>query len=240
MTAGRLGAPGVEGKSMKLLRPAPGFVFLACLVAATARLCGADSPSDAAAAGAVRPPRAGEWAEYVVAFPLDPLEASLAPSSPFAPAAPDLGLAISPRLDPPVAWRARPVRLEVGRVDETGYQAFVTYEGVRRETYLPLRKPSARDADGGREKVLSAETHRLANRDLDVSVERGEGPEGWFVRLTADEVPFGLARFANENVDLLLVGYGTGKPPAFPLSPPVFSPPPGNWSVEGESDQVGP
>lgn len=182
----------------------------------------------------------GEWVEYLVAFPIDPLENSLAPNPVPPPVSeavePDPGLPtvgefpFQPVFDPPEAWLALPLRLEVIRVDEEGLQVRLTFEGMGRNVFLPLRKP-----DWGPpfryeapQPEDTAAVHVIAGVEYRVTVTRRRDPRGGYVRLGSPDLPFGLARFATENVDIALVGMGEGQPPAFPLAGTGdMSPPPG-------------
>ena len=226
------------------------------LLAATARTEDVPPASFPAIPGA-RAPRAGEWIEYVVSFPLDPLEHSI--RSGFAPNGGDQ----NPSFDPPQAWSSVPLRLEILKADGQGYQAAMTYGGFRQEVILPLFP--APDAAAGRTAPSDSgmevrgdipgerarlddvfappsqpadqtafrkpeddrERHWLGDTAIEVDVARNSEPYVGYTRLTSPEAPFGLARFANSRLDMILVGVGAGIPPEFPLADIHIDPPPG-------------
>ena len=106
-----------------------------------------------------KPPRAGEWFEYIVAFPLDPLEHAIRqsinskpslqgkdgiPSDP--PSSPDEAITKEPYVPPPpdpefdpqLIWMTMPLRLEILQTSDTGCQAMMTYAGLRHEVHIPF------------------------------------------------------------------------------------------------------
>ncbi len=187
-------------------------------------------------------PKAGEWLEYLVAIPVDPLENSLAPKPIPPPAAalpgePAQEYPYQAAFNPPRAWRTLPLRLVVRRIGDDSCQAAVTFAGETRELTLPLapepagaafRYPAPQPTD--RKTV-----HNLNGRPVEVEITRRQGNGYGFVRLSGPDIPFGLARFASENLDLILVGAGHGTPPPFPLAVNGgVNPPPGLLYVTEE------
>ena len=184
-----------------------------------------------------RKPRIGEWLEYLVAYPVDPMENTLrsdpVPAGSGDIPAPENGMTngdgttlITPQFDSPVAWRVLPLRLEILYPLDDGYRARMTFEGKTNEVVLP--GPSRTDSppfdyDAPQppdEKIR----HRVGDTALDVEVTKRFGNGYGFIRYANADLPFGLARFATENVDVILVGMGDGPPPrTFPL--PLRIPP---------------
>lgn len=187
-------------------------------------------------ATAARRPAAGEWLEYLVAYPVDPLENRLHPrplppppaSSP-APAAETGGQPdpigdhpdFIPVFEPPAVWRSVPLRLEVlGTEDDGTLRVRMTFAGTTQETALPL--PARAEDDPYQYDHPQPEdgrtVHRLVGGEVEVTVRARRGDGYGFVRHYNRDLPFGIARFATPDVDLILIGYGTGEPPAFPLA----------------------
>lgn len=114
------------------------------------------------AAPASAPPKAGEWYEYVVAYPLDPMETAIREiidrSKPIITGTSGSAVAMTkstaegvlvdtqpanetePVFDPEPVWFAMPLRLEILRVDPNGCQVMLTYAGRRDEVFLPLAR----------------------------------------------------------------------------------------------------
>ena len=213
------------------------FLFLPHAPVSPAADAGAAVP-DVFNPGAARHPRAGEWLEYRVAYPADPLENSLDPNPAVPPSATASGqegsdtevAGIHPMSAPPAAWRVLPLRLEILAVEEGGCRVATTFAGVTREVFMPLtvtgdgaefhyNAPQPQDGTG---------THRVSGTDYPVAVTRRHGDGYGFVRLSNPDLPFGIARFATADVDLILIGAGEGHPPAFPLpDDDAANPPPG-------------
>ncbi|MDR1535226.1 MAG: hypothetical protein LBU64_09045 [Planctomycetota bacterium] len=179
--------------------------------------------------GSGKPPRAGDWLEYRIAFPIDALERNLSPG--LAPVPPEEGSAPSPApeeenqgdwesaFNPPISWRSLPLRLEIIRVEGDNCRLRIVFAGLAREMdqslallpnppaffYSPPQPPDA--------KVI----HRAGRLSLEgIKTSRREPGRG-FVRISSPEIPFGLLRFATEDLDLVLVGAGRGLSPSFPL-----------------------
>lgn len=199
---------------------------------------------------AARRPKPGEWFEYIVAFPVDPLENSLrpdaAPPPPSDPAA-DQGVVmadnetffIQPAFEPPVSWRQLPLRLTVlGPSDDAdGLKVRVTFEGETLEMVLPLLPPTGNTKFHYDEPQPDPKRtgQRIGEHFYEVDVVRHTGEGYGFVRYTNPELPFGIARFATETLDLILIGTGGGLEPDFPLrlrEPP--QPAPGQLYPEGK------
>lgn len=188
-------------------------------------------PANAFDVSRAKKPGPGDWLEYRIAFPVDPLENSLSPN----PAATPLreGGAVldidgdttvfipEPSFEPSVAWRAVPLRLEIQDVLGGGCAAAVRFanETVRVSIPFFVEPPKVEfryDPVPG-DAVPERATVDLNGAPLPVEVIRRTGDGGGFVRYFSPEVPFGVVRFATENVDMILVGSGNGAPPPFPL-----------------------
>lgn len=189
-----------------------------------------------------RPPRPGEWMEYRIAFPVDPLENSLRPDP--APL-PQLDIDgdgievvtglegeqyIKPSFDQQIAWRVLPLRLEVTAADSLGFVAVLRFEKAAKTVRFPIRQGNAKahffydgpQPDDEEVSVLLDSGQYNAVATSRVSENYG------FVRWAGDDAPFGLFRFATGDVDLILVGMGSGPAPEFPLAVEApISPPPG-------------
>ena len=178
---------------------------------------------------AARRPAAGDWLEYRISYPADPLERRLAAKEGENGAGQDDDpFAITPEFEPPQAWHSYPLRLEIATIDADVCRAVMTFAGLKREVDLPLsagerdsefRYPAPQAEDG-------RSTHRIGDDVYEVSETRRHGGRYGYVRLSNSGLPFGLARFATPDVDIALVGMGNGTPPDFPL-PVVIVPPPG-------------
>lgn len=189
-----------------------------------------------------RPPRPGEWMEYRIAFPVDPLENSLrSDSAPFPQLNVDdkgfevvTGLDgeqyIKPSFTQQTAWRVLPLRLEVTAADPLGFVAVLRFEKANKIARFPISRGQAKANfffDGPQPKDEKISVILDSGQYNALSISR-IGENYGFVRWAGEDAPFGLFRFASENVDLVLVGMGAGPAPEFPL--PVqtsISPPPG-------------
>lgn len=150
-------------------------------------------------------PKAGEWFEYVVAYPLDPMENAIrgiiglakptttaTPGSTLAmtPATAD-GVAVEmpppnptePAFDPEPVWFAMPLRLEILRVEHQGCRAMLAYAGLRHEVFLPL--PRRDEAVSGDEVALpspAAATPAVEGDNPDEETELGKDLDYMFRR----------------------------------------------------------
>lgn len=223
--------------------------LLALLLLATGARAGAVEAAQIPAAGVAlllhvtaKPPAPGQWIEYRLAFPVDPLENSLRPDPlpqphvgaggipPGGAVEVDGEFYIRPSFEPATAWQVLPLRLEIQTVDSLGFTAVLLFEDGRQPLHFPIETGDARgefhyDADREQNRAV---TVRLDNGEYQALATVRRAGEYGYARIAGDDAPFGLFRFANENVDLVLVGMGTGTPPPFPLNPtePV-TPPPG-------------
>lgn len=208
--------------------------------------------ADAFAAESARKPVAGEWAEYRVAFPVDPLENSLrtdpaplpgveAASSREEDAKAGAGTLaedtgeheyeyIQPVFESEVGWRILPVRLIVEGLNDGEWSVVMEYEGGRETIQLPAaeREPEAEflyDRDGGGMKRLFL---RIDGTEYEIDETRRFGSGYGFVRWFSRAAPFGIVRFATEHVDVMLVGRGDDarSAPEFPLRTPDKIEPP--------------
>lgn len=216
--------------------------FLLCLVLiAVLAYSAAAGDGLAAAFGGGRAPRPGEWMEYLVAFPVDPLENSLRPD----PAAPprngdrepgvDDWAFIEPVFEPEIAWRVLPLRLETREVDAEGFNAVLTFGGATRRVRILFAdgEPRAEFHYEDPQPQPAVETVRLGEDEIRVETVRRRAERHGFARQSNSELPFGLFRFASEDLDLVLVAAGWGRPPDFPArSPAPVDPPPGMFYVE--------
>lgn len=205
--------------------PFPLLVPLAFALAAD----GAAFLAGAPAGGEARPPQAGEWLDYVVAYRVDPLEHRLRQerSGNRDPDPIDAADGAFSPFDVPPVWRATPLRLVVESVEETGCRATLIHGGVGREVFLPFAAamPEYRYDEPPPPAVRGR--HRLGGVELPVDIVSRAGPNGGFVRYSSSEVPFGVARFASWDVDVILVEFGTGRPPERHSPFSGIVPPPG-------------
>lgn len=180
--------------------------------------------------GNARRPRVGEWLTYVVAYRVDPLEHSLRPDS-LRQNADSLDNESAP-LDVPAIWRTTPLRIVIQHIEEKSCRVLVTHRGVSRETTLPLDAAMPDyEYDDDNDNELPPPTaegrHRLRGQDIPVTITSRTGPTGGFVRYYSPDVPFGVVRFASEDVDVILVEYGIGQPSERLPLPSDIVPPPG-------------
>lgn len=193
-------------------------------LAASACLAADGDPGAAAALldpASFRRPRAGEWLEYRLAYPVDPLENSLSPEP--IPPPPSAGggddAFVPPRFEAPEAWRVLPLRIEVLKVENDRLRVRMTFAGTSREVDLDLsadRQRSEFHYDPPQPATIVG-VHEIDGEEYSVqTIRRRDGRHG-FARMTSREAPFGLIRFATANIDLVLVGLGQGHPPDFPL-----------------------
>ncbi len=212
-----------------------------------------------------RLPKVGEWLEYVIAYPLDPLEKSIrdlvdpdeSPANAPEPLAGGENIPLSevyvidrePVFEAPTDWYSMRLRLEVTSVDGLNCHAIMRYENRRDEVVIPLTGDSSIVKDTAQESpeedtvsgddpvdpsqldelfsgieeerlapsVREFSNHWVGNRSISVEIERGGDVRAAFVRLSSRDVPFGLVRFATDDVDFVLVDYGVGIAPDFPL-----------------------
>lgn len=186
-------------------------------------------------------PEVGEWLEYRIAYPVDPLENSLrtdpAPvpldnasqgEEPAGAADDAFFSSFKPSFEPPASWRVLPLRLEILGTNGDGTKALLTFEGISREVVLPSGGREAADFHyDAPQKPDERTTVLIGGVATEVEVVRRQAENYGFVRYFSAEVPFGVVRFATGNVDLILVGLGKTPPPAFPLDTDPVQPPPG-------------
>lgn len=133
-----------------------------------------------------RLPKAGEWLEYVIAFPVDPLEKSIRdfiePTAPSnnAPSAPEplasgentplsqiYVIDREPVFEAPADWHSMRLRLEITSVDQDGCHAIMRYENRQDVVVIPF------DVDPTGEKPIIDETEEPPADEDDV---RGDAP----------------------------------------------------------------
>lgn len=177
-------------------------------------------------------PRPGDWLEYRVAFPADPLESGLnqnaaanaAPGS-SAGAGTSTGSGgvdfealarLEPLFEPKASWVVEPVRVQIREVFADGCNAEVTFAGETRTVRLAAADGAQADFryDSGAE---AERVVRLSGQEYTVQEIRRAGSDYGFVRWFSAAVPFGTVRFATEHVDIQLVALGRGAPPVFPV-----------------------
>ncbi len=210
----------------------------------------ANSALAAALPGAVdaRPLRPGEWLEYLISYPADPLEHSLrtmesAPPPP-APSEQDPDnpdgeeepayadeIYIEPSFEPPLVWHSVPLRLEVRAVEPESVRVWMTLDTSSAEVAIPLAPAPTGNAEvfyDEPQPPVRTDQYRVGDTPFAVQVLERHAPGLGFVRLSSPDLPFGLARFATNTVDIALIGMGEGDPPAFPLPrPDNLTPAPG-------------
>lgn len=202
---------------------------------------------------AARPPRPGEWLEYRLSFPVDPLENSLR-SDP-APIQEDSlrrrgreqtvevdgETFLKPSFEPAIAWRTLPLRLEITAVDSLGFDAYMTFAGQRQPFRFPIKGalPGSEFHYDQPQEPEQQGVFSIGGVDYEATATSRRTDRYGFVRLAGEEPPFGLFRFASEHVDLILVGMGQGMPPPFPLElEKAIAPPPG-YLYEPEPREAG-
>lgn len=195
-------------------------------------------PTNFFAAARARKPVPGEWIEYRVGFPVDPLENSLRPDPAVLPGVGTSGSAVEmldgyeiykPAFEPEVSWRVLPLRLEIRQVTPDGCNAILTFEGSSHQFFLPMESDEAEGElyyDAPKEGDDRSIFVKMGGEEYEVEVIRRSGDGYGFVRYFSPEVPFGVFRFATGDVDLVMVGCGRGRPPAFPLAGDIPIDPP--------------
>lgn len=209
------------------------FTAMTLLVAALclSAISAAADALPALATGLGRPPRIGEWLDYILAYPVDPLENGLAasPLPPVLRGSAESGAYPLPSFDAPEAWRSVPMRLEIRKIEANGVTAALTLAGRTRTVLIPLAGKAGADDDD----VSSGRfVQRIGFDVMEVEVFRGEDAGGPFVRCVNRDVPFGLTRFSTRDFDLILTGMGAAQPPEFPQPAPDINPPPGGMKPE--------
>ncbi len=206
-------------------------------------------------------PQAGQWLEYRVAFPVDPMENALS-GKPLAPLIKEEPVRIQiapqndqkkgkgndpeyyivqPDFDPPVSWRVLPLRLEIRQIGIEGIQILLTLAGASHTVTIDHASDSALDRyiakfyyDPPQPEDVTL-SYRLGDSDYEITVVRRHHDLHGFVRWYSPLVPFGVVRYATADVDLALVAMGEGKAPDF-LPDEVIAerlqPPPGLLYVE--------
>jgi len=182
------------------------------------------------------PLKEGDWLEWRLTAPADPLEARLAdeaeakgrdravpastPSRPATPAAPVTEL--------PKRWQTGSYRLEVASVTEDGpvlgirLLSGVAVIGAYPARVKGLLSPLMRRQPEDEEITVGSAVLSLNGAPLTVRTERwATAPGVEWERWTSETVPGGLVRMAGPNADLVLVGWGNGEEPAFPLDAPT-------------------
>lgn len=187
--------------------------------------------ADAFAVAQAPQPRPGEWLEYRVAFPVDPLEHSLSPGqgevapsgrTPMRITGGDEGELVFfvPHFEPERVWRVAPLRLEVREVEADGCNVVMTFAGRSHELFMPKAAGGGDGPDFYYDREESADARgevRIGEHGYEVEETRRISERYGLVRWTSAEVPFGIVRFATPDVDMALVGMGIGRAPDFPL-----------------------
>ncbi len=188
-------------------------------------------------------PHAGQWLEYRVAFPVDPMENALG-GNPLPPLKQEEPIRIQiapqndkqkgkgketeyyivqPDFDPPVAWRVLPLRLEIREISIEGIRIFITLAGYSHTVTIDHASDTSLDRFISKfyydppqpeDKTLS---YRLGDSDYELTVVQRNHDRYGFVRWFSPLVPFGMVRYATADVDLALVAWGEGKAPDFLL-----------------------
>ncbi|MDR1612208.1 MAG: hypothetical protein LBT97_05420 [Planctomycetota bacterium] len=198
-------------------------------------------------------PAVGDWLEYRLAFPVDPLEDSIrrdigsgeeeAESSSAAPtpgesdgggdgASKSSAHLFEPRFQPETRWNAMPLRLEILGAEPDAVRVMLTLPGFAHETSVPLggmAGTGVRHSEIGMAAIRDRQErrHTVGRREYPVFMERLDDPEKGYIRLVSSELPFGFARFASPHCDLILVDMGGFPAPAFPVQDVPVAPPPG-------------
>lgn len=179
-----------------------------------------------------RAPRVGEWMEYRIAFPVDPLENSLRADPAPQPQVGDGRLTgedvvevdgeyyIRPTFEPGTAWRTLPLRLEIESVDALGFEAFLTFESKRGKYHFPIEGglPGGEFVYDPQKDMERHVAVSLNGTEYEATATIRHGENFGFARMAGEDAPFGLFRFATAHVDLVLVGMGADEPPPFPLN----------------------
>lgn len=189
-----------------------------------------------AGAGDARPVRVGEWVEYLVSFPTDPLEYSLQPQpSPTmddiadldsdvsaSVAATDEMFFIEPSFEPEIIWCSLPLRLEIRAVEPNGCTVRMSFGSMRSDVFLPLeQKPGVPLHYDAPQPPTAASQYKVGDMAFSVETLRKSAPGLGFIRMGSPDLPFGLARFATDKVDIALIGMGDASDvPPFPLAIP--------------------
>lgn len=205
--------------------------LLSCVFLCVGAVVAADAPpvADMLASSGGPVPVPGQWMEYRIAWPADPLEDQLSrpqlpPADPEAEPAP-----IVPVFEPPPVWQVMPLRLEI--TDRTADQ-LVARMRVDTRTYtvtLPLAGAPADEAfarDAKQEGQTEEGAFALGDTLYASRTVRTGTHYGSIVRVLCPDVPFGLARVASADVDLVLTAFGmAADAPPFPINAPQPQPP---------------
>jgi len=237
---------------------APPGLLLACLGWALSAAAGDGGLPGAIGAARRGPePAAGQWAEYRLALPLDPLEARLAREA--AQAAGNAGAASAPAAPPPgppdihppdrlpEPWGVTALRLRVVEPRDGAWEVELRTEAGSYRS-LWAWPPAAEDGaamPGGAPpsfpRTVAVDGAPLAVTAIPLGLPLAEGEDGPDPSLagecwTSPEVPFGLVRYRTPEMDLVLVGFGRHDATRFPMErvglPDGFP--------EGEAEDSGP
>ncbi|MCC8179989.1 MAG: hypothetical protein LIP23_03635, partial [Planctomycetes bacterium] len=155
---------------------------------------------------------------------------------------------VQPQFDAPVAWSCSPLRISIRQAVEGGFEATLHIDDTVHQVFLPMPpvQPSQADtpagADGNEAEQSvppqpgqPARSQRIGEEMLAVEVEESDDAGGRYVRYLNPELPFGLARFASPDVEVILVGAGSPPEPDFPLRPFPIEPPAGSLMQQGRA-----
>lgn len=176
-------------------------------------------------------PQPGDWVEYRVAIPADPLEAELINSPeryisesreatlPFA------NTSSPPTPDLPRRWRQSVFRIEVAVSSPGKCEGVMTTGKNTYKVDIPLGWLSPRTTESGDSqspeevKIETSEVeHMVDGAKITVKTETYNHPITGFTRWTNASVPFGLVRLSTAYLDIVLVGSGNGAQPPFPIA----------------------
>ena len=192
-------------------------------------------------------PQVGDWLEYIVSYPAVSLEQRLfaeakkntgSGEKPEKTGENTKKNEFSSNNKVKDGWQSYPLRLEFKQVNPGSYELILTTRSganavsvVKQANFIEkIIKNSASDQENikeladlppagqdERDKPVEYFDYALSGNIITVTVKRSEDHGEKLLRWLHPDLPFALARFSSSRVDLLLVGYGSGAAPDFPL-----------------------
>ena len=185
--------------------------------------------SGMALAGEAPPLKTGDWLEWRLTVPGDPLEARLASEAETKEkdaAVPASTSSAAPAAELPGRWKTIPFRWKVTetglslqrRMGDAEQRSMGDFSFSISRNGISVAPPVGEKTDV----AIGSAVLTVNGAPLEVRTERwSTAPGVEWERWTSETVPGGLVRMAGPNADLVLVGWGNGEEPAFPLDAPT-------------------